>query len=66
MGWGLSFKADIYLSKETYNTENEVQDSIDELDKDINRVKRRIALMIASSPDWKIKNLMIHEPIETY
>lgn len=50
MGWGLSFKADMYLSKETYNTEYEVEHEIESLTESINRCKRRIALMIAASP----------------
>lgn len=50
MGWGLEFKANIYLSKETYNTEYEVEQEIENLIESINRCKRRLALMIAANP----------------
>lgn len=55
MGWGLSFKADIYLSKETYNTEYEVEQEIENLTESINRCKRRLALMIAANPSTFIE-----------
>ena len=55
MGWGLSFKADIYLSKETYNSEHEVEQEIEDLTESIDRCKRRIALMISANPSTFIE-----------
>lgn len=51
MGWGTSFKADMYISRELFRSEEEVQGKINELTEDINRIKRRLALMIAANPE---------------
>lgn len=59
MGWGIQFKSDIYLSRQEYVTKQEVQDKIDELNKDIDSYKNQIKMFASSNPkdiipdDWK-------------
>ena len=59
MGWGTSFKADIYLSRITFSNKYELEDKIRENDKWIEDAKKRIQMFVAATPkdiidpEWK-------------
>lgn len=49
MGWGIDFKADVYLSRESFNSVEELKDSIDECYSDMEDVKNQIGMYMAAS-----------------
>jgi hypothetical protein len=59
MGWGTTFKPEIYLSREQFSTDGALEDEISELEKSIERTKQTIAMYVAASPkdiipeEWK-------------
>jgi hypothetical protein len=48
MGWGTEFKAEIYLNKQIYKSESELENTIEEYKENISHVKEQL-LMFASS-----------------
>lgn len=63
MGWGTSFTADMYISRELFRSEGEVQDKINELTESIDRTKRRLALMIAANPETFLDKSKDSDPL---
>lgn len=59
MSWGIDFKADVYLIRESFASKLEVEDVIEECYDDMEGVKKRIAMYMASSlsevvpKDWE-------------
>jgi hypothetical protein len=52
MGWGIDFKADIFLSKQNYNENvHEVQEQIDELEEKNMYIEKRLISLISMSPE---------------
>lgn len=49
MSWGIDFKADVYLSRESFISKLELEDTIEECYKDMEDVKQRIAMYMSSS-----------------
>jgi len=50
MGWGIEFKADIYLSRQSYSSKGEVEDKISEFDKEINNCEAELKMFAAANP----------------
>ena len=50
MGWGIEFKTDVYLSRQSYASKHEVLDRIDEINTDINEMDTRLYMYAASTP----------------
>lgn len=50
MSWGTIFNADIFLSRQSYDSIASIQDMIKELDEDIEWKEKRLALLAASTP----------------
>lgn len=44
MGWGTSFKADMYISKKIFRNKHELLDEIEEIKADIDRTKTRLKM----------------------
>ena len=59
MGWGTDFKADVFLNRETYRTEYELDDKIEEIQLDIVNIRAKILMYSATNikdiipEDWK-------------
>lgn len=59
MGWGTSFKTDIYLNRIVFSSKYELEDKIRENEKSIEDAKKRIQMFVAASPrdiidpEWK-------------
>lgn len=59
MGWGTTFKTDIYLNKTSFSSKIELDDTIKDLEKSIERYKQEIAMYTTSTPssitpdEWK-------------
>lgn len=49
MSWGIDFKADIFLQRESFISKLELEDTIEECYNDMEDVKKRIAMYMASS-----------------
>lgn len=50
MGWGIEFKTEIFLSRQSYSSKSEVEDKIDEIDQTISDFKSEIKMYAASTP----------------
>lgn len=50
MSWGIDFKADIYLSRQSYSSKGEVEDRMEELDKEINDYETELKMYAISQP----------------
>lgn len=50
MGWGIDFKADVFLSRQSYASKNEVEDRIRELESEINDCEATLKMYAASTP----------------
>lgn len=50
MSWGTSFKADIFISRENFNSKYEVEDKITECNDFIAEDTRKLAMLSVSSP----------------
>lgn len=59
MGWGTDFTANIFLNKVSYNTKDDVQDAIEDLQLEIVVYEQQIMMFASSTPkdiipeDWK-------------
>ena len=59
MGWGTSFKTEIYLSKQIFSNVFELENKIEENEKSIEDAKKRIQMFVSASPrdiidpEWK-------------
>lgn len=50
MGWGIEFKADIYLSRQSYSRKSEVEDKIDEIDRLITDHEAELKMFASATP----------------
>ena len=50
MGWGVDFKADIFLSKQSYPTRYSVEDRIKELDSEIGDCEATLKMYASATP----------------
>lgn len=50
MGWGIDFKADVYLSRQTYSSRLDVEGRIVALNEDINDIETRLQMYASSTP----------------
>lgn len=63
MGWGTDFKADIFLNRIVINNDSELDDLIRETEYDLNEIKTRLNMYVASNPkditpdEWKEESL---------
>lgn len=59
MGWGVTFNPQVFISREHYSSEQEIEEKITELTNDVNFRKMEIAMYMSSTPkdvipdDWK-------------
>jgi hypothetical protein len=59
MGWGIDFKANIFLSKMSFSNESELLELIKEKEDDIITYQKQILMYVSSNPkdivpdDWK-------------
>ena len=51
MGWGIDFKADVYLSRQSYRSKQEVADRMEELDKEINDHEVKLKMIGIANPN---------------
>lgn len=76
MGWGIEFKADISLNRASYQNAYEINDKIEELNREIEVCKAKIKMFSSSTlkdvidPDWKEQpidwlNLQIEELLKS-
>ena len=49
MSWGIDFKADVYLLRESFASKLELEDTIEECYDDMEDVKKRIAMYMSAS-----------------
>lgn len=49
MSWGIDFKADVYLKRESFVSRLELEDTIEECYDYMNDIKQRIAMYMSSS-----------------
>jgi len=63
MGWGIGFKADVYLSRMQFNSIQEVEEKIEENRKDIEDAKQRIKMFVSATPNSIIPKEWEEEPI---
>jgi len=77
MGWGTLFNTEIYLSREMYSSQFEVEEKLAEIDKHLNVLISSIKMFATASPseiipeDWKDEpvnwlNNKIDELIDSY
>lgn len=63
MGWGTDFNADIFLNRIVINNDSELDDLIRETEYDLNEIKTRLNMYVASNPkditpdEWKEESL---------
>ena len=50
MGWGTSFKADIYLSRQVFNSKDELDERIKELEEYIESATRELTAYAVATP----------------
>lgn len=50
MGWGTIFTPEVYISKEHYNSLEDIQEKIKEEEENINESKEAIAMLVAATP----------------
>jgi hypothetical protein len=50
MGWGTSFKADIYLSRQVFNSKYELDEKIKEVEEYIESAKQELTALAVSTP----------------
>ena len=62
MGWGTSFKADIYLSRQTFNNRYELSEKIKELEGYIEFSKGKLTSLAVATP----KDIVIEKNDEGY
>lgn len=59
MGWGTSFKTDIYLSRQIFHNKYELEQKIEENEKWINDLKQKLKMFAVANPkdivdpEWK-------------
>ena len=59
MGWGVEFKTDVFLNKETYGTQIELEDAIKETEDDQQKMISRVMMIVSANPrdivpeEWK-------------
>lgn len=77
MGWGTEFNTDIFISKQNFSSNNEVEEKLIEYDKIINNFEAIIKMYVSSTPkdiipiefdeepmNWL--NIQINELFENY
>jgi hypothetical protein len=67
MGWGIEFNTDIYLSRESYNSIAQVEDTIIDLEESIQTIDIKLAFLLGGGVlDEKRNNLVeLEELLET-
>ena len=50
MSWGIEFKADIYLSRQSYSSKDDVEDKIREIDKELNNCEAELKMYASANP----------------
>ena len=59
MGWGTDFTTNVYLSKQSFSSKYELENTIEENRRSIEDAKKRIQMFVAASPrdiidpEWK-------------
>jgi predicted DNA-binding protein YlxM (UPF0122 family) len=50
MSWGIYFKPEIYLSRQSYSSKGEVEDRINEINKEINNCEAELKMFASANP----------------
>lgn len=50
MGWGIDFKANVYLSRQIYSNKEQVEDAITEKQKAIKHATEQLLILVAGNP----------------
>lgn len=50
MGWGTTFKAEVYLNRQVFSHRSEVEYRLEEVKDSVNRCKQDIAMLVAVTP----------------
>lgn len=50
MAWGIDFKTDVYLSRQSYSSKGEVEDKINEISDDITNCESKIKMYAIATP----------------
>ena len=48
MGWGTTFTAELYISRQIYRTKSDVEEGINEIKEDMNNIREKILMYCAS------------------
>ena len=63
MGWGIDFKADVYLNRMQFGSMQEVEEKIEENKLGIEDAKQRIKMFVSATPNSIIPKDWEEEPI---
>ena len=50
MGWGTTFEAEVYLSRQVFSNRSEVEFRLEEIEDSMNWCKQNIAMLVAVTP----------------
>ena len=57
MSWGTSFKADIFISRQTFDSVHDVRASIKDYEDSIQHLEKRLMMLVAATPSGDITEL---------
>lgn len=64
MGWGVDFTVDVFLSKETYGTQLELEDVIKEAEEYQQKMINRVMMLVSSNPKDIVPEEWRDQPID--
>lgn len=64
MGWGVEFKTDVFLNKETYGTQIELEDAIKETEDDQQKMISRVMMIVSANPKDVVPEEWKDQPID--
>ena len=50
MGWGIDFTPDVFLSKMSFMSQEDLEDEIEEINQEIQNIRTKINMFIAATP----------------
>jgi hypothetical protein len=63
MGWGITFNAEIYLSRQEYSTKYAIEDKIKEIEESINNHEATLKMYASATPKDIVPEEFSEEPI---
>lgn len=64
MGWGVDFTVDVFLSKETYGTQVELEDVIKEAEEYQQKMISRVMMLVSANPKDIVPEEWREQPID--